>query len=108
VGIEHHPHLHAALVSPQQGLLDGGRLQLELLKAQGVGGAIDQGHHGLGSVIGHDQQPLVGGLFTRRGRHRREVHRQSHPCRGTGWSRCKPWAEGGNASENTYKPGFWP
>ena len=59
VGIEHHPHPHAALVGPQQGLLDRLALQLELLEAQLGGGLVDQRDHGLGAVIGHHQQALA-------------------------------------------------
>ena len=59
VWIEHHPHLHATLLRPDQGLLDGLRLQLELLEPKCLLGSINQGHHSHCSVIGHHQQLLV-------------------------------------------------
>ena len=59
VGIEHHPHRHPPLMGPKQGLLDVFGLELELLDPEVLLGLINQGHHSLGAVLGHDQQLLV-------------------------------------------------
>ena len=59
VRIEHHPHQHATLLSPDQGLLNGLRLQLELLDPKCLLGRVDQSHHSHCAVIGHHQQLLV-------------------------------------------------
>ena len=60
VGIEHHPHPHAALVGPQQGLLHSLALQLELLHQKLLAGLIDQLDHGIRTVVGHHEQALSG------------------------------------------------
>ena len=46
-------------MGPKQGLLDGFGLELELLDPEVLLGLINQGHHSLGAVFGHDQQLLV-------------------------------------------------
>ena len=61
VGVEHHPHLDAALMGPEQGRFHRLGLEFELLEQQLYAGLIDQFDHRLGPVIGHNQQGLLMG-----------------------------------------------